>query len=112
MKKSIALIAVILIIFSLFTACSTKSDASIYGTWVLKENDATIEYTFNEDGTGNMSAIAGMLKVDFAYKIKDGTITFYEVGDAVMGTTPYNCTVNSDKLTLSSGSEELVLERK
>ena len=110
MKKTIALVAVILIICSLFTACN--NDASIYGTWVLTENDAKIEYTFNEDGTGTISAVAGMLKVNFAYKISGGNLTFYEVGDTVMGTAPYECSISSNKLTLKLGSEEIVLEKK
>lgn len=110
MKKTIALVAVILIICSLFTACNNNT--SIYGTWVLTENDAKIEYTFNEDGTGSISTMAGMLKVDFAYKITDGKLTFYEVGDAVMGSEPYECSISSDKLTLKLGSEEIVLEKK
>lgn len=112
MKKTTALIAAILIICSLFAACSSSENTSIIGTWTLTEDGATIEYTFNEDGTGNISAMAGMFKIDFAYKITDGNLTFQELGDEVMGSEPYGCTVSSDKLTLTLKGETIVLERK
>ena len=78
MKKTIALVAVILIICSLFTACN--SNTSIYGTWVLTENDAKIEYTFNEDGTGNVriNDTLGYLRYTYENGIIDLSVT---VGD-------------------------------
>ncbi len=111
MKKTLALIAAILVICSLFAACDS-ANSGIVGTWTLTEDGATIEYTFNEDGTGDISAMAGMLKVEFAYSIKSGKLTFHELGNEVMGTEPYGCSISGDKLTLTLKGDSMVLERK
>lgn len=71
MKKCGILVAVVLIIAMLLCACGAKS---IVGSWTMTEDGVGITMTFNEDGTGEMSAMGGMLSAGYTYTVADGVL--------------------------------------
>ena len=74
MKKAIVLILAVLMMVSVFTACS---NGKITGTWI--RNDTVLgvvteeKFVFNEDGTGSMTTILG-IETDMTYTAEDGKL--------------------------------------
>lgn len=115
MKKVTAIIAVLLIVCSMLSACSQSGEGntpSLFGKWVYTIDDVDITYSFNSDGTGSISTMGGMINVSFAYQLNNGEITFHEVGNTVMGEKPYSYTIKDDTLTLTNSEETLTLTKK
>ncbi len=100
MKKIIALLLVVCTLF-IFASCS--AEAKLKGTWVMETDVlglATVKssYTFNDDGTGSASLSAASF--DFTYAVEDGNLilTYNIFGVEKVDTIAY--TVDGDKLTI------------
>lgn len=110
MKKAISVVAVILMLSLMLTACSKAND--LVGKWSITEDDIQMSFTFNEDGTGEIFALGGLLTIKYTYEVKDNTIIFHEESQEVLGTIPYSFTIKGDKLSLTAGGDVMVLTKE
>lgn len=110
MKKAISVIAVILMLCTMLTACSKGND--LVGKWTVTEDDIQMSFIFNEDGSGEINALGGLLTIKYAYEVKDDTIIFHEEDQEVLGTTPYTFSIKGDKLSLTAGGDVMVLTKE
>lgn len=110
MKKSVSVIAVILMLCTILTACSNSNDLT--GKWTVTEDDIQMSFIFNDDGTGEINALGGLLIIKYTYEVKDNTIIFHEETQEVLGTTPYTFEVKGDKLSLTAGGDVMVLTKE
>lgn len=109
MKKATAVIALLLILCCSLTAC--KESESLTGTWTYTEDGVSISMTFNTDGTGKLEALGGLMSVDYAYNLEGDTITFHELNQEVLGSTPYTFSIDGDELSLTAGGDVMVLTK-
>ena len=74
MKKAIVLILAVLMMLSVFTACS---GGNITGTWIRYDTILGVvteeKFVFNDDGTGSMTTILG-IETDMTYTAEDGKL--------------------------------------
>lgn len=110
MKKATAIVAAILMICCLLSACG--KDESIVGTWTINEDEIKMSFIFNSDGTGQLTALAGLMTVDYTYKIEGNTITFHELNQDVLGSDPYTFEIKGDELSLTAGGDVMVLTKE
>lgn len=104
-RKSIALVAVLMLTMSL-VACGSSS---IIGTWEKNNNGMTVEYTFEKDGTCKTNMLD--MTIDGTYKL-DGemlTITMNFLGKESSDVCKYR--VEGDKLTIISTNENGEIEQ-
>lgn len=110
MKKATAVIAAILMICCLLSACG-KSE-SLVGTWTISEDGIEMSFIFNEDGTGEISALAGLMTVEYTYKVDGNNIIFHELNQEILGTDPYTFEIKGDELSLTAGGDVMVLTKE
>ena len=110
MKKIVAAVLVAVMVLGL-CACSISSKA-IIGTW---KNQTTVlgvvtetVYTFNEDGTGNLSNVVDM---PFTYSFSDDKLLITMTVLGISTTEEYTYEFGVNKLTLTKGDETIVLEK-
>ncbi len=101
MKHTKALIALTLCLFALvLAACGSNK---LVGTWTESSSmlgvTVTTEYTFAEDGTGNIS-ISG-IGTDFTYTAEDGKLCITLSALGASETVEYTYTIEGDTLTLN-----------
>lgn len=111
MKKVLSIAVVAALILTMFAGCSLFSnEKKILGTWEGEPIDAyVIEidaplYTFNEDGTGEISTnldigIVSAKPISFKYTIEEDTLTVTYDSD-LLGTVDYTMTFEDDTLSL------------
>ncbi len=107
MKKAASIFAVILVLCCMLTACGKNE--TLTGTWTVTEDGVTMSVVLNSDGTGKVSALEGLMSVDFAYKLKGNTITFYEINEDVFGSKPYIYEIHGDRLTINQDGNTMEL---
>ena len=135
MKKIVALGLVLIMVLALAACGSDEKKNELVGTWVLDgdwvikqaaaeagmtEEDIkgllgdslnemlnAITFTFNSDGTGNMTMEGE--KVSFKYTAKDGKLS---LTSSEGETENSDYTVKNGKLTLSIGGEKVQLKKK
>ncbi len=110
MKKATAVIAAILMLCCLLSAC-TKAD-SLVGTWTVTEDNIEMSFVFNENGTGKITALDGLLNIEYTYEVDGNTVTFQEESDEILGTTPYTFSIEGDKLSITGGGDVMVLTKE
>lgn len=109
MKKAISIVAVILALCCMLTACSKKND--LVGKWTVTEDGMSISFTFNENGTGEIYALNGLMVIEYTYEVKDNTIIFHEETE-VLGTNPYTYSIKGDELSITGGGDVMVLTKE
>lgn len=135
MKKIVALGLVLIMVLALAACGSDEKKNELVGTWVLdgdwvikqaaaeagmteeaikgllgdslNEMLNAITFTFNSDGTGNMTMEGE--KVSFKYTAKDGKLS---LTSSEGETENSDYTVKNGKLTLSIGGEKVQLKKK
>lgn len=112
MKKATSVLAVVIILTIILTACSGTENKTITGTWTVTEDSTTMTFELNTDGTGSVSTLGGLLSVDFAYKLKGNTVTFYEINEDVLGSDPFIYELKGDTLKLIRDGETMTLTRE
>ena len=110
MKKTLSVIAVILMLCTMLSACAKSNE--LVGKWTISEDDIEMSFIFNEDATGEINALGGLLTIKYTYKIKDNTIIFHEETEEILGTTPYTFSIKGDELSLTAGGEVMVLTKE
>ena len=103
----------ILVLFLITTAFiitgfdNNSNNNSIVGTWTTTE-EPIMEYTFNEDGTGKLTADG--VDISFKYTTKGNTLTFTVDKGATIEET-YK--INNNKLTIddSYGNKEVYVRK-
>ena len=110
MKKATAVIAVILVLCCMLSACNKAE--SLTGTWSYNEEGYSISLIFNEDGTGKIYALGGLLTVEYTYKVDGNTIIFHELEQEVLGSTPYTFSIDGDKMSLTGGGDVMVFTKE
>ncbi|MBQ7385345.1 MAG: hypothetical protein IJW04_02430 [Ruminococcus sp.] len=110
MKKATAVISVILMLCCILTACS--SEGKLIGKWTFSEDDIEMSFIFNEDGTGEVFALGGLLTIKFTYEVNKNTITFHEESQEILGSHPYTFTIKGDDLSLTAGGDVMVLTKE
>lgn len=110
MKKIAAIVAVILMLCCMLSACGKNE--SLVGTWTVSEDGIEMSFVFNSDGTGEIDALDGLMKIEYAYKVEGNTITFQEINQEVLGSDPYTYEIKGDKLSLTAGGEVMELTKE
>ncbi len=110
MKRIISVIAVILMLSCMLAACSKSN--GLVGKWTLNEDDIEISFIFNEDNTGEIYALEGLLNIKYTYEIKDNIIIFHEEEMQALGTKPYTFSINGNELSLTAGGDVMVLTKE
>ncbi len=110
MKKSIAIIAVVLMLCCMLSACGKNE--SLVGTWTVSEDGIEMSFIFDSDGTGEINALGGLMKIEYAYKVDGNKITFHEINQEVLGSDPYTFEIKGDKLSLTAGGEVMELTKE
>lgn len=111
MKKTLAIVLVVVALATMLVACGGKSD-SIIGTWEATQDGVTASFTFEEGGKGKMETMG--MSVDTTWEIKDGKLN---INASVMGAETAavagaDYKVEGNKLTITYEDEPLVLTRK
>ena len=89
MKKLNAVLAVLLVLFVIFSAagCGQKNDNSLTGTWEYSDKDTGIVavYVFKDDGTGTYTMKVGEEEVvyEMKYEVKDGLLLVRYVNNEI-----------------------------
>lgn len=105
MKKAISILAILMVMALCLCACQQKNE-SIFGTWEGDINGVKTTLVLRDDGTGYHKSIGGFVNISFAYSLKEGQITFHELGDEAFGDDPFSYKIVGDKLTLIDGSNK------
>lgn len=112
MKKASILICALLILSLVLCACGGGGKASLAGTWTGEKDGVTISMTFNEDKTGSMAIMGGLITVGFTYTDDGGKlvltpeegkadyVTFNDVAYTVDGNT-MTLTTNEGVITFT-----------
>lgn len=110
MKKVTSVIAVILMLCCVLSACG--SGDKLAGKWTISEDDIEMSFIFNEDGTGQVYALGGLLTINYTYEVKDNTIIFHEQSEEILGTKPYTFEIKGNQLSLTAGGDVMVLTKE
>ena len=103
LKKLVSIVAVILIVSSLLTACGKTS---IVGKWTNSVNGVeVISFNFTEDKMSISSV--GVTAVECDYTLKDGKIVYSVAG--IEAEIPYS--IDGNKLTLEYLATSYTLEK-
>lgn len=105
-KRVVALVLAVMLTFAI-VGCGKSS---LIGTWEFTQDGMTASYTFEEDGTGKMSALG--FDVDMTYTTSGDKLTLKV---SILGEETeesYTYKVNGKTLTLTDGNETLELKKK
>ena len=105
MKKAIGILAIIMVMSVFLCACQQNNE-SLFGTWEGNVSGVKTTLVLRDDGTGYHESVGGLVNVAFAYSVKDGKITFHELGDEAFGDEPFSYKVAGDKLILIDGNNK------
>ncbi|MBQ8860151.1 MAG: hypothetical protein IJ015_02290 [Ruminococcus sp.] len=110
MKKASVFVAVVLMLSILLCACGGGGN-KIVGTWTGSQDGVAVTISFNEDGTGVMTAM--IISVPFTYTAENGVLkmeadeSMADIADFT--DAPYK--VDGDTLILGEGEEMFELTR-
>lgn len=105
MKKAIALLAVLVLVFSL-TGCGS----SVVGTWTAEESGVTMDYTFEKNGDCSIAAMG--MTFDGTYEVKGDKISMTLDAMGTETTEEYTFKVSGKELTLTLDGESIVFKKK
>lgn len=110
MKKVSILIAIVLICSVLLCACG---DNSIVGTWVGEDSGVTVSFSFNDDGTGNLSIAGGLITAGFTYADEGGNLVLTpdENMEEYLSFHDLSYTIDGDTMTLTDSDTTYTLTR-
>lgn len=103
MKKASILLCALLILSLVLCACGGGGKNSLVGTWTGEKDGVTMTMTFNEDKTGSLSALGGLLTANFTYT-DDGSrliMTPEESMEDVLSFNDVTYTFEGDNLLLT-----------
>ncbi|MBQ2971368.1 MAG: hypothetical protein IJE16_02330 [Ruminococcus sp.] len=110
MKKVSALVAVVLVLSIMLCACGGGAN-KLVGTWTGQQDGIAITMSFNEDGTGVLSAV--IISVPFTYTAEDGVLKLVpnEGMEDLVDFTETKYQVDGDTLILGEGDDMHELTR-
>lgn len=96
----------------LLCACGAKN--SLVGTWAGEVEGVSVSMTFNEDKTGSMSIMGGLMTVGFTYTDDNGKVvmTPEEDKEDYMSFTEFEYSVSGNTLTLTDDEGSIVLTKQ
>lgn len=106
LRKNVVLVLLTLVLTLSLIGCS-KGKNGLVGTWFGEEDDLTVEYTFNSDGTGNVKLME--MSLDTSYKT-DGDkliLTMSLLGTEQSQEYTYEVSGDTLKLTYEGSTAEL-----
>lgn len=110
MKKHIAIVAILLILSILLCGCASSDKKALLGTWKFTQENVTLRMTFEDDGTGTMSASG--ISADFTYTAKNGHLSIIPDGSAE-DIMEAEYSINGDELTMiTEGDVSTVFKRE
>lgn len=111
MKKSIIAVLALILTFTLvMSGCSAEK--KIIGSWISADSFINVEYTFNEDSTGTMTAFG--VTVDTKYTYTDNTLVLTYSIMGIDTTEVYSVSFNESGhliLTSDDGSSETYIKK-
>lgn len=107
MKKTLCVILAVLLIAVSLCACGAGAN-KIVGSWSGTSEGITVTMTFEEDGSGVMAALGGLVAEDFTYSIDGSKITL-KMGDEE--SEPADYSIDGDTLTITVDGETLTLTK-
>ena len=114
MKKMISCVLIVVCILAVFASCA-KPEKKIVGTWTGETNIlgvvAEYSFTFNEDGTGRMTAALDV-GVAMTYTINDEKLSITTSVLGISSTKDYTYKFDGDQLILNDGGTEIVLTKQ
>lgn len=114
MKKAISVLLVFACVITVFAACG-KPEKKILGTWSGESNVlgvvAEYSFTFNEDGTGKMTAALD-IGVAMTYTIDGDQLNITTSVLGISNTKTYTYAFDGDKLILNDGSNQITLTKE
>ncbi len=115
MKKTSILLAVVLILSMLLCACGGGGGKnSLIGTWSGTQEGVLISMTFNEDKTGSMAVMGGLISAGFTYT-DDGSklvLTPDEGQEDYISFSEITYTIDGDTMTVTGDGDTLTLTRQ
>lgn len=115
MKKALSIIVILCVVLTAFAACAPKPEKAILGTWECKAGilgiSTDLEYTFNEDGSGNMTTELGV-GVAMNYIINDTSLTITTDTPLLQKSFTYTYAFDGDMLTLTDSDRTITLTKK
>lgn len=114
MKKVMSVVLVVLCVLTLFSGCANP-EKKIIGTWNGEENVlgvvAKYSFTFNEDGTGSMTAALD-IGVAMTYTIEDDKLNITTSILGINNTKTYTYAFEGDQLLLTEGDTTIMLTKQ
>jgi len=112
MKKAITLILAVLMMLSVFTACS---GGNLTGTWIHHDTILGVvteeKFVFNEDGTGSMTTILG-IETDMTYTVEDGKLVITVSALGIETEHEYTYEFSKGKLLITANGETREFEKQ
>ena len=105
MKKTLCILLAVMILAVSLCACGGSN--SIVGSWSGSVEGISVTMSFEDDGTGVMSALGGLASEEFTYTVEGSKINV-TTGDE---TDAYDYTLDGDTLTLTADGETLTLTK-
>ena len=114
MKKVISCVLILVCLLTVFSSCA-KPEKKIVGTWTGEQNIlgvvAKYAFTFNEDGTGTMTAALD-IGVAMTYTIEDDKLNITTSVLGISNTKTYTFTFEGDQLILTEDENRIVLTKE
>lgn len=110
MKKLSIILCVVILLSTVLCACGADS---IVGSWSASVEGTQMTLTFEEDGTGTISALGGLLAVDYTYEVKSDVIklTPVESSEDLLDANELPYTLDKDTLTITDGDDTIEFSR-
>lgn len=108
MKKALCIGFVVLLLMTTLVACN---DRGLLGTWVTSGGDGLeLRLVFETNDKGYMTAMGGMVKLEFTYSAKSGELKLFYEDDE---TFTYGYKISQDQLIITNDEGvELIYTKK
>lgn len=113
MKKTCTLICALLILSLVLCACGGGGKNSLIGTWTGEKDGITMTITFNDDKTGSLAALGGLITANFTYTDDGGKLvmTPEEGKEDYMSFNDVTYTFDGDNLLLTGDDETITFTK-
>lgn len=105
MKRTLCIILAVMLLAVSLCACGGSN--GIVGSWSGSVEGISVTMSFEDDGTGVISALGGLASEEFTYTV-EGSKLNVTTGDE---TDTYDYAIDGDTLTLTSDGETLTLTK-
>ncbi len=114
MKKASILICALLILSLVLCACGGNGKNSLIGTWTGTQEGVSISITFNEDKTGNMAVMGGLITAGFTYTDEGGKLilTPDEGMEDYMSFSEITYSIDGDTMLFTGDGETITMTRQ